>query len=51
MKGKIEKVPRGIQCEKSRIDTASSVKLVSTIRKSPKGGGGRNQVSGNIYLV
>ena len=27
---KIEKVPRGIQGEKSRKDTVSSVKLVST---------------------
>ena len=39
--GKIENVPRGIRGEKSRKDTASSVKLVYNwnISQSPKGGG------------
>ena len=37
---KIEKVPRGIQCEKSRKDTTSSVKTgLSYISISPKKGG------------
>ena len=31
LRNKIDKVPRDIQGEKSRKDTASSVKLVSTI--------------------
>ena len=42
LKGKIEKVPRGIQGEKSSKDMASSRNLVSTIRAqaSPKKGDG-----------
>ena len=35
-KSKIEKVPRGIQDEKSRKDTASSVKPVSTKQQISK---------------
>ena len=48
-KRKIEKVPRGIQSEKSSKDTASSKNTVSTIgtQASPKRGG-RNQVSGRV---
>ena len=37
---KIEKVPRGIQGEKSSKDTESSRNLVSTIQASPKKGDG-----------
>ena len=46
---KLEKVPRSIQGEKSRKDTASSVKQVfnnKSLSMSPKGG--RNQVSGRV---
>ena len=50
-KGKIEKVPRGIQGKKSNKDTASSRNLVSTIgaQASPKKEG-QNQVSGRISV-
>ena len=40
----IEKVPSGIQGEKSRKDTASSGKLVSTIRRQVSPHRGQNQV-------
>ena len=42
VEGKIEKVPRGIRCEKSSKDMASSRNLVSTIGAlaSPKMGDG-----------
>ena len=48
---KIEKVPRGIQGEKSSKDMASSRNLVSTIgaQASPKKGG-RNQVFGRVRV-
>ena len=52
LKRKIEKVPRGIQGEKSSKDTASSRNLVSIINwstsKSQKGG--QNQVSGRVSV-
>ena len=48
---KIEKVPRGIQGEKSKKDMASLKNLVSTFgaQASPKKGG-RNQVSGRVSV-
>ena len=48
---KIEKATRGISGEKSRKDTASLVKVVSTIgtQASPQKGE-RNQVSGRISV-
>ena len=49
--GKIEKVPMGIQDEKSRKDPASSGKPVSTIgaQASPQKRG-RNHVSGKVSV-
>ena len=50
IKGKIEKVQRGIQGEKSSKDTASSRNLVSTIGEQASQKGGRNQVSVNVSV-
>ena len=49
IKGKLEKVPRGIQGEKSSKDMASSRNLVSTIgdKQVPKWG---DQVSGRVSV-